>query len=202
MLDSSDIVFLAVRPQIAQEVLAGLKFRADHHIISLIAMFSREQIAALAEPATKITCAAPLPTVAVHLGPTAIFPPDPVAASLFDRLGIAVEVPTEGEFRALLTTTASMAAYFAVLDTLASWLQGRGVSPSTAHEYVSMMFYGLGQVPQRSEGSFAELASEFKTKGGLNEQFAAELHRRGVFAAWPTGLDAILARLEKTYGKK
>ncbi len=198
MLDCSDIVLLAVRPQIAHEVLASLKFRLDHCIINLIATFSREQIAALVAPATKITCAAPLPTVAAHLAPTAIFPPDPGTAALFGRLGIAVEVTTEIEFRALLATSAAMAAYFSLLDTLWSWLKGRGVPVSTAHDYISMMFYGLGQVTQRSDSSFIELASEFKTKGGLNEQFAEELRRQGVFAACSAGLDAILARLEKT----
>jgi pyrroline-5-carboxylate reductase len=202
LLDCSDRVILAVRPQIAHDVLASLRFRPDHRVISLIATFSQAQIAALVAPAARITCAAPLPTAASRASPTVIFPPDPVASNLFDRLGVAVEVTNESEFRALLATTAAMASYFSLLDTLSSWLKEQGVSRSTAREYISMMFHGLGQVPRISALPFAELADEFKTKGGLNEQFAEELRRNGVFAACSAGLDAILARLAKGGSRK
>jgi pyrroline-5-carboxylate reductase len=197
LLDCSDIVFLAVRPQIAHDVLAGLKFRPDHYVISLIATFSRDEIARLVKPANKVTCAVPMPTVAAHLGPTAIYPPDPVAAALFGHLGVAVEVSTESEFQALVATTAAMASYYTLLDTLCLWLSGHGVSASMGHQYISMMFYGLSQVTQRSASSFAELAGEFKTKGGLNEQLAEELVRKGTFASYSAALDAVLARVEK-----
>lgn len=201
VLDRSDVVLLAVRPQIAREVLASLRFRPDHSVISLIATFSREQIADLVKPATRITCAVPLPTAAAHLAPTVIFPPDPVAHDLFGRLGVALEVTSESEFRALQATTSAMASYFSLLDTLSVWLTEQGVDPPTAREYLSMMFYGLGEVTRKSETSFAELAEEFKTRGGLNEQFADELRRNGVFAACSGGMDAILARLAKGSGR-
>ncbi|TIP00560.1 MAG: F420-dependent NADP oxidoreductase, partial [Mesorhizobium sp.] len=38
VLDSCDTIMLAVRPQIAHDVLAGLQFRRDHHVVSLIAI--------------------------------------------------------------------------------------------------------------------------------------------------------------------
>jgi pyrroline-5-carboxylate reductase len=196
VLDRSDIVFLAIRPQIAREVLAGLEFRQDHHVISLVATFSRDAMATLVEPASRVTCAVPMPTVAAHLGPTAIFPPDAIAATLFGPLGVAVEVATEGEFQSLVAATAAMASYFTLLGTLVSWLTVQGVSQARAKAYVSMMYYGLGQVAQRSEESFPELAAEFKTKGGLNEQFADELARKGVFTACSAALDSILARIQ------
>ena len=197
LLDCSDIVFLAVRPQIAHDVLAGLKFRPDHYVISLVATFSRDEIAMLVNPANKVTCAVPMPTVAAHLGPTAIFPPDPVAATLFGHLGVAVEVTSEIEFRALAATTAAMASYYTLLGTLWRWLTEHGVGASTGREYISMMFYGLSQVTRRADCSFSELAGEFKTKGGLNEQLADELARNGTFASYSAALDAILARIEK-----
>ena len=200
MLDCSDIVFLAVRPQIASEVLADLKFRPDHRVISLVATFSLDKIATLVKPANKVTCAVPMPTVAEHLGPTAIFPPDPAAAMLFGRLGVAIEVTTESEFQALAATTAAMASYFALLDTLLSWLTAHGVSAATGRAYVSMMFYGLSQVAQQSDRSFVELAGEFKTKGGLNEQLVAELAGKGVFDAYAAALDRILARIRANAG--
>ena len=200
MVDSSDVVFLAVRPQVAQEVLATVRFRPEHRIISLIATFSRDRIAAMAQPASNVCCAVPLPTVAEHLCPTAIFPPDAVAAELFNRLGIAVEVANESELRALWASTALMATYFTLQDTLRSWLTRHGVAPATAREYIAMMFEGLSRVPRRPEVSFAELAEAFKTKGGLNEQCADQLKQSGVFDDFSLALDAILARIEGSGG--
>src|SRR5947209_8756253 len=36
VLDRSDVVILAVRPQVATEVIEALRFRPDHHVISVI----------------------------------------------------------------------------------------------------------------------------------------------------------------------
>ena len=196
VLDESDIVFIAVRPQVAREVLANVKFRPAHRIISLVATFPHASIAALVRPAGNVTCAVPLPTVAFHRGPTAIFPPDPLAAALFGQLGVAVETATESEFQALWASTAMMAAHFTYLGSLSAWLVDHDVPSSRAREYVGMMFSGLGVVQQGTGATFAELAQEFKTRGGLNEQCAVQLEEAGVFDACTRALDAILNRIQ------
>jgi pyrroline-5-carboxylate reductase len=180
VLDRSRIVFLAVRPQIADDVIHDLKFRTDHHVISLIATYSLERISALVAPAGDCVCAVPQPTVAARAGPTVQFPPDALTASLFKRLGPVVEVDSEVEFRALFAATSAMAAHFAWLD--------------------ASMFQGLGGVPISSAKTFDELSQEFKTRGGLNEQFAGHLAERHVFESCATGLDAIFERLSNASG--
>src|SRR5437868_2097608 len=45
IVDVSDILFLAVRPQIAEEVISSLAFTRDKAIVSLIAMLPAEKIA-------------------------------------------------------------------------------------------------------------------------------------------------------------
>ena len=37
VVDRSDLVFIAVRPQIAEDVVSDLRFRPDHHVISFVA---------------------------------------------------------------------------------------------------------------------------------------------------------------------
>jgi pyrroline-5-carboxylate reductase len=201
MIDRSDIIFLAIRPQVASEVLAGLRFRADQRIISLIATFSQADILARVHPAMTVTCAVPLPTVAMHLSPTVIFPPDPVIAALFRKLGTAIEVTNEQQFRALLSVTSGMGAFFTLLDSFMSWLATHHVERSAAHEYTSMMFLGLAKVAHERRRPFDELAQEFKTKGGLNEQFASILGREGVFKDYTDALDAVLTRIEQQSGR-
>ena len=198
VVDASDIVFLAIRPQIASQVLEGLRFRADQRIVSLVATFSRSRVASLVAPATTVTCAVPQPTAAQRLSPTAMFPPDPVVATLFGRVGVAFQADTEKEFRALFATTAAMASFFAFLDTLGSWLTDHQVPAATARGYVAQMFRGLSQVPLHTSNTFAELSAEFKTRGGLNEQFARDLADHEVFRNCSAALDAILARIERS----
>src|SRR3979411_3353973 len=73
VLDVSDIVVLAVRPQVAANVVSELRFRPEHHVISVISTLSLARISVLLAHATKLTKAIPLPSVAQREGPTAIY---------------------------------------------------------------------------------------------------------------------------------
>ncbi len=197
VLDESDIVVLAVRPQVAHAVLSELRFRGDHCIVSLIATLSLEAVSGLVAPALKITRAVPLPSVAHRLGPTSVFPPDPIAMALFDRLGTAIPVESASEFDALSTVTATMASYFAFADGLATWLVRHQVADAKARRYVAAIYQGLARTAvMEPDHSFAALAGEHATRGGLNEQILAYLTDRQVFASLSEGLDAVLHRIE------
>jgi pyrroline-5-carboxylate reductase len=199
VLDDSDIVVLAVRPQLAREVLSELRFRGDHHIISLIATLSLEAVSGLVAPALKITRAVPLPSVAHRLGPTPVFPPDPIVMALFDRLGTAIPVESVSEFDVLCTVTATMASYFAFVDGISSWMIRHQVTDTKARRYVAGIYQGLARTAVMEPGqSFAALAGDHATRGGLNEQMLAHLTDRQVFASLSDGLDAVLHRIEGT----
>ncbi len=196
VLDRCDTIVLSVRPQVAVEALQSLAFKPDHHLISIIATFSRAALAPLVAPATHLIRAAPLPPVAVHLGPTIIYPHDERTRAIFDLLGTAVEVEAESEFDALFAATAEMATFFATLGVLTDWLTENGVEHQSARRYITAMFGALADTATRSGGvSFADLAVEHMTKGGLNEQLHREIVVAGTFDSHRRALDGILARL-------
>jgi pyrroline-5-carboxylate reductase len=118
VVDNSEIVLFAIRPQIALEVISQLQFRPEHRVISVVAGFSLRRVSDLVAPATKVTRAVPLPSVAQRHGTTAIYPPDPIVADLFSTLGAAIEVEREDEFDALCAATATAASYFAFADRI------------------------------------------------------------------------------------
>ena len=91
-------MFLALLPHHAHGILSELTFRADQKIVSLIAAVPMRDLAELCAPATDICRAVPLPPVAQHVGPTAVYPGDAKVVALFDRIGRAVPVATEREF--------------------------------------------------------------------------------------------------------
>ncbi len=196
VLDRCDTVFLAVRPQVAHAVLADLRFRPDHHVVSLIATLSREQVAVLVAPAMRVTKALPMPMVAHRQGATIICPPDKGMAALFGRLGTVTEVEDAAEFDALSVATATFAAYFKYLETLHSWLKNHGVADARARDYVTALFKGLASAPETApDMDFMHLAEDYATRGGLNEQVLRELSAKGLFEAFTESLDGIHRRI-------
>ena len=88
--DQADMLFLAVRPQVAEEVLSGLSYTPGKLVVSLIAMLTRERIAEWTGPDVTIVRANPLPNIATNAEVTPILPQNDDVAALFDALGQAV----------------------------------------------------------------------------------------------------------------
>jgi pyrroline-5-carboxylate reductase len=196
VLEVSDIVVLAVRPQIATEVLSELRFRPDHHVLSLIATLSLDTLRSATAPAAVVTRAVPLPSVARRQGPTAMFPPDETIKALFDALGVAIELGDEKEFDTFTTATAIMAAYFGFAGTVTLWMERHGVEAASARAYIGQMLRGLaGAVPAGTDWNFAALADEHQTRGGLNEQVLHAIAPDGLLVDLDRALDGVLARL-------
>ncbi|MBZ9863087.1 pyrroline-5-carboxylate reductase [Mesorhizobium sp. CA12] len=196
VLDDCDTVMLAVRPQIAREVLKELRFRPDHHVVSLIATVSREEIAALVAPAAQVTKALPMPMIARLQGATIICPPNPMAAAFFGRLGGAIEVEDQSEFDALSVVTATYASYFKYLDTIHAWVRSQGVSGDRARDYITSIFKALANAPDTApDEDFMHLAQDYATRGGINEQVLRELTERGTFDALAESLERVHRRI-------
>jgi pyrroline-5-carboxylate reductase len=195
VLDGSDLVVLAVRPQVADEVLPALRFRPDHHVLSVIATVSLDHLRGIVAPATRITRAVPLPAVALRQGPTAIYPPDAEVQALFDQLGTAVVLADEPAFDIFTAATATMASYFAFAATVNGWMTQRGVQAEQARTFVGQMLGGLAVTGPGVD--FDQLADEHQTRGGLNEQVVRAVTSDGRFTQLNAALDGILARLRR-----
>ena len=195
VLDNSDVVCLAVVPQIAAEVLGELEFNARHHVISFMAGVSLDQLRGLVRTSGKIARAVPLPAVAEGKGSTAICPADDIARAIFAPLGQAVEVDSEDKFDALSAVTATMASFYAVLETEASWLAKQGIDYADARAFLSGYCVGLAHDTTRGVQPFSQMVEHSMTPGGINEQVHAELSRRGAYAYYDEALDGVLRRI-------
>ena len=194
VVDGAPVVLVCIRPQIAQAVLAELRFPSDRIVISAIAGVRVQELQRLVAPATDVARVIPLPSVARRDGITPVHPPHAAATALFDRLGETIQVSDPGAFEALSASTATIAAHFAYLNAIAGWLEAQGIPKPAATRYVSSIFAGLAEVTGSGE-SFDQLAREHATAGGLNEQFLDQLEQRGTFEHVGIGLDRILERL-------
>jgi pyrroline-5-carboxylate reductase len=197
VLDDSDVVMLAIRPHLTVEVLSDLRFRPDHQVISLMAITPLERVSTLVAPASQVVRALPLPMVADLRGPTVIYPPDPMAAEVFNRLGTAIAIESADKFSAFSTATATIATYFAFAGELAEWLVGHDVPCAAARGYVGTVFQGLAKhALSQPQHSFTTLAGEFATRGGINEQVLAHIKKTGALAAVSDALNAVLQRMK------
>jgi pyrroline-5-carboxylate reductase len=197
VLDHCEVVCLAVRPQIAVEVLKDLRFAPGHHVLSFIATFSRQKLGELVAPATDVVRAVPLPFVAECMGPTIICPHDAIAKELFDALGRTVEVADDHAFEALAAVTACMGSFFALLQGQSEWLVDQGIDQAHARDFLSSFYLGLANAATLNSKPFSTLTREFMTAGGLNEQVYTTLAAQGHFKAHDGALDGVLRRVRK-----
>lgn len=200
VIDAADIVVIAVRPQIVTDVLPALRFRSDQQVVSLVATVSLDYLRAATAPAAQVTRAVPLPSVARRQCPIPIFPPNPAVKSLFDNVGMSIELDDESEFDVFTAATATMGSYFTFAGTLSTWMAREGVVADKAHRYVSEMLRGLAGAPDAApDASFMTLAEDHQTRGGINEQVVRSLTGKGAFVALDQALDAVLKRLRDAH---
>ena len=194
VLEDSEVVFLAVRPQIARDVVAPLVFRAGHRVINLVAGLKSEDLARWVAAPIAICRAIPAPFVADLCGVTAIYPRDAVAMEIFSRLGKVVEARGPGDFELFGSACCLMGTYFGFLESAARWMQSNGMDYEVARAFLPPLFAGLAHATASSPKSFEELRTAFSTRGGLNEKTFEVFQSQG-------GTQALTAALEAAYSK-
>ncbi len=197
VVDGATVVIVCVRPQVAATVLAELRFPADRVVISAMAGVPVTTLQRLVAPATDVARVIPLPSVARRDGITPVHPPNAAATALFNRLGETAELADVKAFEAFSASTATIAAHFAYLNTIAAWLESQEIPAPAATRYVASMFAGLAEATRSGE-RFEQLAREHATPGGINEQFLNELEQGGSFERVSLGLRRVLDRLTTT----
>ena len=197
VVDGAPVVIVCVRPQVAHTVLAELRFPADRVVISAMAGVPVTTLQRLVAPATEVARVIPLPSVARRDGITPVHPPNAAATALFNRLGETAELADVKAFEAFSASTATIAAHFAYLNTIAAWLESQEIPAPAATRYVASMFAGLAEATRSGE-RFEQLAREHATPGGINEQFLNELEQGGTFERVRLGLRRVLDRLTTT----
>ena len=195
VVDQCDMVVLAIRPQVAEDVVRELQFRAGQKVLSLLAATRVETIRNWIGVDVPVIRAIPLPFVADRRCVTPIFPPDREVAALFDRLGQAVECQAQAEFDLMAVGSALMGSYFGLLEAAEGWLVERGLPKAAARSYMAGLFANLGMVAEKSGKTSGALREEYSTRGGLNEQVFRVFGREGGVDALRVALDQVLTRV-------
>lgn len=197
--ETADMLFLAVRPQVAVEILSKLRFRSGQIVVSLIALMPHEQIARWTGPDVTIIRAMPLPFVANCTGPTAMFPANAEVEDLFNALGRAIVATSNTELETLVMASCTMGLYFGLEERLSHWLVDKGISGGNARAYIDAINLNLARTGDAErETSLADLREAHSTRGGLNEQLFRVFADHGGLTALEAGLDSIFARTRRS----
>ena len=197
IIDQSDMIFLAVLPQIAGDVLSTLRVPDDKQIVSLIATIPIADLKLWLGTNAQCDRAIPLPPVEHHACVTAVYPGSPDVMALFEKLGGAVAAETIDAFDGYAAGSALMATYFTVLESAAQWMVKQGSDYADARRYLAALFSGLaGNTDKSPDQSFADLYEGHITAGGLNEQVAQTFIREKGTDALHAALDEVFARIK------
>ncbi|MEL7116352.1 MAG: NAD(P)-binding domain-containing protein [Pseudomonadota bacterium] len=195
VLDTSDIICLCVRPQHAEEVLAGLPWRADHRIISVMAGVSRRDLERLCAPASTFVQTIPLGFLEQGGCPLAAFGDDGLLAELFAPDNPVVPVASEDALNAHFAICAMVPGLLDLMATGADWLAGESGDTANAEFYTAQLVAGFLATLPRETGALAKERDALATAGTLSLQMTDGLKAGGAHDALAQTLDAIGERL-------
>lgn len=166
-----DTAILAVRPQVAKEVLQGLRFAEDTTLISIIASVTSELLRKWTGHTGELVRAIPLPAIAQRACVTAIFPPSEKPAALFRLTGGVVETQSIDAFNSYAVASATMGTYFGLTERIVQWMCDEGTSAKEARNYIASLFCALSNTAARENTrSLEDLRLDHTTPGGLNHR--------------------------------
>jgi pyrroline-5-carboxylate reductase len=194
VIEGSDVVFLAMRPQQLDEALEGLTFRPDQIIVSFLAGTPLASVVAKVAPARRVCRVNPIPPIKYRKGPVVMFPADDVVEGLFSGLGDLIVADKESDLAAISHASALMSSHYELQNTVTEWLLTRGLTRPAAISYVRSMFDGLAEVALAADRDGEPLVPEHhETSGGFNERGRRYLREAGWFDQVVQALDVIEA---------
>lgn len=198
VIDASDIVFLALRPDHFEAEARQLNFTEGQHVVSLIPTTSVQMLKKSLFPVTEISRAIPLPTVINRNCPIPVYHANDLVLNLFKKLGQPLEVDDEEQLNALWALTGLITPFYDLMDELTQWTVANGVDRQTASQYTADMFQSLSFAAQHSSPiDFKELSRHAATPKGLNEQAGKEIKENGSHEAYKSAASNLLSRINK-----
>lgn len=197
--DKSEVIFLAVKPQVMAEVLLDLKplLTAKHLVVSVAAGVTLTQLAAMLGSKARLIRVMPNTPILVGagasgfcLGPKASLEDAELVQNILNTLGKAVEIP-ERLIDAVTGLSASGPAYIAVIiEALADGGVRAGLSREVAHQLATQTVYGTAKMLLETGIHPAMLKDMVASPGGTT---IAGLHAMEIAGVRCGMMDAVLA---------
>lgn len=196
VIDRSEIVFLCLRPHVAEDVLSELTFRAGQKIVSVMAGIGVERLRTICAPAGAVVQTVPLGFVEKGGCPLAALGDTDLLTALFEPENPVVPVADEAALDAHFAICAMVPGLLDLMATASGWLAARTGDADAAEFYTTQMMTGfLAAMDKGRAGRLAEERDALATEATLSLQMVRGLSNGGAHAALAETLQAIRNRL-------
>ncbi|MFJ8208932.1 NAD(P)-binding domain-containing protein [Streptomyces sp. NPDC096033] len=196
VVNRSDVVILAVRPQDRAEALAGLRVGGDRVVVSVLTGVAISELRRTLGTDAPVVRAIPLPSARERRSVTVTCPSHPAVDDLFGGLGGTLPVTDEATLNTFQVLTGTLTTHYRYLATLADWAARQGIPAEGADRYIRGLFQGVGRALGDDTRSLQQLASDHETPKGLNERLRTTWFDPANAEALTKALDALLADLK------
>lgn len=196
IVDRSDIVILATRPEQVSGALNGIEFRAGQTVVSVAAGVALGTLGPMVHPA-KAVRALPVSCVAINRSPVIVYPDDREVEALFSLVGQVHLLKDEASFP---PGTALVGAFYAwmflLMEEAMHWTVRKGIEPETARQLVIETIEGAcATAADQPDTSMEAIWTRLATPGGISEHGARILSQGGGIKTWSEALEAISQRM-------
>lgn len=173
VVQASDVIVLAVKPQKFEEVLAEIKdFGAGKCFVSIAAGISTQWIRSRL-PGAMVIRVMPNTPLQLGLGATAIARADDVPEHLFSAVcdmfsaaGSVAVIPESQMDDVIPVSGSSPAFFFRMADVMVRWAKDQGMEPELALELAAAAMKGSAEMLLRSGKAADELIRQVCSPGG------------------------------------
>ncbi len=197
VLDGSDVVFLCLRPHVAEGIIEGLSFRAEHEVVSVMAGISRVRLGALCAPAAGFVQTIPLGYLEKGGCPLAAFGDADLLRGLFEPENPVVPVASEAALNAHFAICAMVPGVLELMEGAAGWLGQRTGDPDAAAFFTTRLMGGfLAAMESPRQGDLARERDALAYEGTISLMMVEGLREGGASDAMQNALEAIGRRLD------
>ena len=173
VVKEADIIILAVKPQMFESVLEGLREHcAGKCVVSIAAGISSDWIRARL-PGALVVRVMPNTPLQLGLGATAVAQADEVPESLFQTVcnifasaGVVSVIPESQMDDVIPVSGSSPAFFFRMADVMVHWAVEQGMDEQTALELTATAMKGSAEMLLRSGKTAGELTRQVCSPGG------------------------------------
>ena len=193
---NSDYVVIATRPVDCLETLAGLEFKPEQILISVVAGIEVEQLRTALPAQLEIVRAMPVSSAEAGASPTLIYPDNAFVREFFDYCGNSIVVDNEAYFTQGSVLACVYCWFFSLYEELIQSTRGPALPAGLSAELVMGMAKGAAELALANRDiPPGEIASNIATEGTFSRLGLDLLEENAAFKPWSEACELLQKQL-------
>ena len=188
-VDFANIIIMAVKPQMMQQVCSDLVFSQDKVLVSIAAGIKVDRLSSFSRHTSPIIRVMPNTPSAIGLGMSGIYASDDVneadtqmLVQIMSSVGKAIIVKNEEDIDTVIAAAGSSPAYFFLIaEAMQKEVINMGMSPEQARILIEQAMLGSATLMQQSPSlEFCTLRANVTSKGGTTAKAVESLQQSNI----------------------